>query len=73
MKTTTRFALASTVNDGLLVKNDGNYEVATELEFDSIEDYNQAVKKFDSIEEANKFIEENEYWALTPVEFKEEK
>lgn len=67
--TTTKIALASNVSDGLLVKEHGKYLMSTECNFDNISDYNDDVVKFDSLDQANVFIKENEFWALTPVEF----
>lgn len=67
---TVQYALASTVNDGLLCrKEDGTVVVSTEYEDGEI--YEGSVKLFDTIEAANAYIESTESWALTPLEFTE--
>jgi len=68
---TKKFALASTVNSGLLCKDGtGNYVVSTE--YTGNQRYSDLVKTFYSKDEAFEFIKEKEFYALEPVIFNEE-
>lgn len=64
------YALANLYKGGYLVKDGtGNYKVNAEKDYESADDYNKSVKKFNSIKDANDFIKEHKYWALEPVIF----
>ncbi len=68
---TKKFALASTVNSGLLCKGGaGNYVVSTE--YTGNQRYSGLIKTFDSKEEALSFIEEHEFYALEPTEIEDD-
>lgn len=62
-----KYALGSTVNDGLLCVDGHDSKVTTE--FDEGERYEGLVKLFDSFSDAMDYVVEHEYWALTPVVF----
>jgi hypothetical protein len=64
-----KYALTSIVKGGYLVKEGKNYEVSIGHDFESSEDFHNSVKKFDSVDDANDFIEEHGYWALEPCEY----
>lgn len=67
-----KYALASQNRDGLLVKNDiGGHDVSTEIDFENEDDYKNSIILFDSELEAMKFIEDHDYFALTPVVYTE--
>lgn len=61
------FALRSTVTDGLLCIDGHTAEVSTD--FDEGGRFEGLVRLFNTIEEANEYINENEYYALEPTEF----
>lgn len=67
-QTTGQFILSNYQGKGFLVKSgDGNYEVSTGADFENEQDFKDALKKFDTLDEANSFIEENGYYALEVV------
>lgn len=65
-----KYALASTVKDGFLCKQDHSYEVSTGDNYEA--EYENSLVLFDTEAEAMQFIEEHEYWALEPVEYTNE-
>ena len=65
----TEYALQSTVNGSFFMKSGNEKETASSVDFDSEEIFESEIKKFDTKKEAEKFIEENEMWALEVVSF----
>lgn len=65
-----KYALASTVKDGLLCKQDHSYEVSTGNDYEG--EYENSLVLFETEAEARRFIEEHEYWALETVEYTNE-
>ena len=62
-----KYALESTVNNGLLCKDGaGNYIVSTE--YHTHEKYSGLLKVFDTKDEADNFIREKEFYALRVTE-----
>ena len=68
IQTTGQFILSNYQGKGFLVKTgDGNYEVSNGGDFENKQDFIDALKKIDTLEGANSFIEENAYYALEAV------
>jgi len=62
-----KYALGSTVTDGLLCVDGHEHTVTTE--FDKGENFEGLVKLFDNYEEAKDYAVNNEYYALQPIIF----
>ena len=65
-----KYALGSTVSAGLLCKD--GHEIKVSTDFSEGGRYEGLVMIFDTLEEANQYIEETGSWALEPIKYTEE-